>query len=179
MEVFSSLLPFNIDNGNFKFHPRCQQLGISHAMFADDLFVFCGAHEDSLRIVMNTLKEFHGFYGLQPNMMKSASYFANVSVALKLSFLEMMGILEGQLPVKYLGVPLISSRLTSTDCLILKEKILARIHGWSHKSLSYGGRVQLIQFALCSIHTYWSSIFVLPQKIIKEIKGALSAFFWV
>lgn len=40
MEVFSSLLQYNIENGNFKFHPRLQELGISHAMFADDLFVF-------------------------------------------------------------------------------------------------------------------------------------------
>lgn len=178
MEVFSSLLQYNIENGNFKFHPRWQELGISHAMFADDLFVFCGAHEEFLRIIMNTLKEFHGFSGLQPNMMKSTSYFSGVPTALKLSFLELMGISEGQLPDKYLGVPLISSRLTSTDCLVLKERILARIQSWFQKFLAYGGCAQLIQYVLCSIHTYWSSIFVQPQKIIREIEGVLIAFLW-
>jgi hypothetical protein len=72
----------------------------------------------------------------------------------------------------------ISSRLSSSDCAVLEEQILARIHGWSHKFLYYGGRVQLIQSVLCGIHTYWSSIFVSPQRIVKEIERVISAFKW-
>lgn len=131
MEGFSSLLQFNIENGNFKYHPKCQELCISHAMFADDLFVLCRAHEGFLRVVMNALKDFHQFSGLQPNLLKSSVLFSSVSTTLKQSLVELLGISEGQLPVKYLGVPLISSRLTSADCLILKEKILARIQSWA------------------------------------------------
>ncbi|XP_058189339.1 uncharacterized protein LOC131306925 [Rhododendron vialii] len=161
MEAFSSLLTWNIGQGEFTFHPKCQALGISHVIFADDLFLLSGAQEGSLQIILSTLREFHGFSGTT-----------------KLSFSVLMGIPEGKLPVKYLGVPLISTRLTSTDCSMLKEKILARIHSWTQKFLSYGGRAQLIQSVLFSIQTYWSSIFTLPQSILKEIEGVLSVFLW-
>lgn len=82
------------------------------------------------------------------------------------------------MPVKYLGVPLISSRLTKADCSVLKDKVLSRIHSWTQKFLSYWERAQLIQLVLFSIQTYWSSIFTLPQKVIQEIEGVLSAFLW-
>lgn len=177
MEVFSSLLQtcsIILRMGTLNSIQDCRSWGSPMLCLLMIYLFFCGAHEEFLRIIMNTLS----FSGLQPNMMKSASYFSGVPTALKLSFLELMGISEGHLPVKYLGVPLISSRLTSTDCLVLKERILARIQSWSQKFLAYGGCAQLIQYVLCSIHTYWSSIFVQPQKIIKEIEGVLSAFLW-
>ncbi|XP_058211589.1 uncharacterized protein LOC131323761 [Rhododendron vialii] len=49
---------------------------------------------ESLRIIMNTLKEFHSYSGLQPNMMKSACYFSGVPTALKLSLIDLMVITE-------------------------------------------------------------------------------------
>ncbi|KAK4384179.1 hypothetical protein Sango_3083900 [Sesamum angolense] len=52
---------------------------------------------------------------------------------------------EGFLPVKYLGVPLISSRLTMADCKPLIDKLDSRIAGWNHLNLTYAGRAQLIK----------------------------------
>nr|GEZ73730.1 hypothetical protein [Tanacetum cinerariifolium] len=43
---------------------------------------------------------------------------------------------EGRLPVKYMGVHLISSRLVYRDCKELIEKVWGRIHDWKNKSLS-------------------------------------------
>lgn len=36
----------------------------------------------------------------------------------------------------------------------------------------------MIHSVLFSIQSYWSSIFTLPQSIIREIEGVLSAFLW-
>ncbi|KAK3229312.1 hypothetical protein Dsin_001193 [Dipteronia sinensis] len=47
---------------------------------------------------------------------------------------------EGKLPVRYLGVPLISSRLCASDCDTLLEKIIARINSWLSRNLSFAGR---------------------------------------
>ncbi|KAH7842100.1 hypothetical protein Vadar_001489 [Vaccinium darrowii] len=82
---------------------------LSHVIFADDLFVLSSADEVSLQIVLQSLREFHGFSGLQPNLMKSAIYLSGVSNATKQSLVALVGMPEGTLPVKYLGVPLISS----------------------------------------------------------------------
>ncbi|GJU82842.1 hypothetical protein Tco_1285207 [Tanacetum coccineum] len=54
-----------------------------------------------------------------------------------------MLVFEGELPVKYLRVPLISSRLLNKDCKILVEKAKNQIGDWKSKSLSFAGRLQL------------------------------------
>lgn len=38
--------------------------------------------------------------------------------------------------------------------------------------------MQLITSVLFSIQVYWSSIFILPSKILKDIESVLNAFLW-
>lgn len=85
---------------------------------------------------------------------------------------------EGDLPVKYLGVPLISSRLLYKDCKILVEKVQNRIGDWKNKSLSFAGRVQLFIYVLSSMHVYWSSVFILPMAIMNDIEKLMRGFLW-
>ncbi|GJU26065.1 hypothetical protein Tco_1164686 [Tanacetum coccineum] len=63
--------------------------------------------------------------------------------------LSIMSFFESELPVKYLGVPLISSRLLNKDCKILVEKARNRIGDWKNKSLSFAGRLQLYWKSIC------------------------------
>lgn len=82
-----------------------------------------------------------------------------------------MGILgfnEGSLPIRYLGVPLISSRLKKSDCKSLVDRIVTRARSWASKVLSYAGRLQLVNSILFAIQTYWSSMFILPKGVIKQ-----------
>lgn len=58
------------------------------------------------------------------------------------------------MPVRYLGIPLISSRLTAEDCSSLLNKLTARIDFWLSKNLSFAGRLQLISSVLYSIQAY-------------------------
>ncbi|GJW85515.1 homeodomain-like protein [Tanacetum coccineum] len=57
--------------------------------------------------------------------------------------LSIMPFAEGELPVKYLEVPFISSGLLNRDCKILVEKAKNRIGDWKNKSLYFAGRLQL------------------------------------
>ena len=69
---------------------------------------------------------------------------------------QIFGILSfnaGSLPIRYLGVPLISSRLKKSDCKILVEKIVARARSWASRALSYAGRLQLVNSILFAIQT--------------------------
>lgn len=144
MEAFSALLDHRIANGSFSYHPKCQSLGISHLIFADDLFILYGADVQSFQLVHDLLSDFHLYYGLQPNLMKSTVFFAGVSADLKNHLQSILSISEGTLPVKYLGVPLITSRLLASGCQVLVTKILDRVLSWSNKLLSYGGRAELV-----------------------------------
>ncbi|KAJ6989545.1 hypothetical protein NC653_022191 [Populus alba x Populus x berolinensis] len=57
-----------------------------------------------------------------------------------------LGFQQGTLPVRYLGVPLISTRLKHADCISLLERLTARIKLWTSSSLTYAGRLQLIKW---------------------------------
>ena len=80
--------------------------------------------------------------------------------------------------MRYLGVPLITTKLQYADCKTLIDKITSRIKTWTNRYLTYAGRIQLISSVLSSMHTYWCSLFILPKKVIKEVEGLLRAFFW-
>ncbi|GAV67077.1 zf-RVT domain-containing protein, partial [Cephalotus follicularis] len=82
------------------------------------------------------------------------------------------------LPVKYLGLPLISTTLTKHDCAPLIEKIMARANSWISKSLSYAGRLQLIKSTLASMQVFWSSIFSIPASVIKECERSICRILW-
>ncbi|KAK1441010.1 hypothetical protein QVD17_06846 [Tagetes erecta] len=87
-------------------------------------------------------------------------------------------IASGKLPVKYLGVPLISSRLTSQNCIELLDRMDGRISSWNNKFLSYAGRLQLVRSVLSSMHIFWAAAFILPTYIAKEIESKLKNFLW-
>ena len=80
--------------------------------------------------------------------------------------------------MKYLGVPLITTKLKVSVCHTLVERITKRIKSCTNKLLSYAGRAQLIQSTLFSMQVYWSSLFILPKKIIGDIESILRSFLW-
>ncbi|GKC98530.1 RNA-directed DNA polymerase, eukaryota, reverse transcriptase zinc-binding domain protein [Tanacetum coccineum] len=116
------------ENAKFKYHYGCKKLEITHLCFADDLLVFCHADCEAVRIIKKSLDEFSGFSGLLPNMQKI-----------------------GKLPVRYLGVPLITKQININDCKPLVNKVKAEINDWKNKSLYYAGRVQLITSVLSDL----------------------------
>ena len=119
-------------------------------------FLLSAANIESVGVLKHTLNEFGQLSGLIPNLQKSSSIFmAGVSSGVQTNICNLMGMEMKVLPVKYLGVPLISSRLRYDDCVVLKERILRRVTSWHAKVLSYaGGRVQLIISVLASIQSY-------------------------
>ncbi|GJX90326.1 zinc knuckle CX2CX4HX4C containing protein [Tanacetum coccineum] len=82
------------------------------------------------------------------------------------------------LSVRYLGVPLISSRLLYRDCKVLVEKLESRVNDWRNKFLSLAGRLQLIRFVLSSMHIYLDSVFFLPCRIIHDLEQLMRGFLW-
>ncbi|KAK1407858.1 hypothetical protein QVD17_39485 [Tagetes erecta] len=95
-----------------------------------------------------------------------------------MTILSIMPFVEGSLPVKYLGVPLISSRLLYKDCKILVEKLEGKILNWRNRMLSFVGRLQLILSVLSSMHIYWASVFILPARVILDLEAKMRGFLW-
>ncbi|GKA52638.1 copia protein, partial [Tanacetum coccineum] len=132
----------------------------------------------SARVILESLDEFKMVSGLVPSIPKSTAYFCNVVHHVKLAILNIMPYSEGELPVKYLGVPLISSRLLNKDCKILVEKAKNRIGDWKNKSLSFSGRLQLCKSVISIMHVYWASVLMIPKGIIYDIHQLIRGFLW-
>ncbi|XP_022891863.1 uncharacterized protein LOC111406714 [Olea europaea var. sylvestris] len=178
MEVFSGLMGLMVAEQDFKYHWRCEKEKITHLCFADDLMVFCRAEVGSVSIIGECLNRFKTLSRLIPNPDKSNLFASGVSTYLKDQLLDILGYKEGVLPVRYLGVPLISTKLRALDCKMLVDRIIARAKSWTCRALSYAGRLQLIKSMLFSIQVYWSSVFLLPKAVIKQVENSLRAFLW-
>lgn len=162
----------------FGFHPRCEQLAITHLCFADDLMLFCKGDANSVCLLMRGLEAFTLTSGLAANRNKSAVYFGNVKEQVHTRIIEMSGFSEGKFPFRYLGVPISLKRISASDCEILVDKICSRIKCWGSCNLSYATQVQIINSVLMSLYTYWETIFVIPQSILNAILSVCCNYLW-
>ncbi|KAL0292609.1 UNVERIFIED_CONTAM: hypothetical protein Scaly_2581600 [Sesamum calycinum] len=179
MEIGSALLRYRIHNApNFQYHWKCKDLGIINLCFADDVLLFCKADIPSIKILTDTLSEFATFSGLKVNPAKSQIILSRAVQQQRQQLLDCVGFQEGSLPIKYLGIPLSSSRLTIADCRPLIDKVDTRLAGWNHQTLSYAGRLQLIKSVISTLHTYWASVFILPKGVLKMLERKMRTFLW-
>ncbi|GJZ80916.1 RNA-directed DNA polymerase, eukaryota, reverse transcriptase zinc-binding domain protein [Tanacetum coccineum] len=155
MEVLNMIMIKNIkDDSRFKYHYGCKELKLTHLCFADDLLMLCNGDVDSLKVMKKSLEEFSKVSGLFPNHSKSTIFFGSMLENKKQELLEIMPFKYGKLPMKYLGVPLLSKRLWVNDCKCLIEFVERRIKCWRNRVLSYAGRIQLIASVLASMQNY-------------------------
>ncbi|KAJ8424267.1 hypothetical protein Cgig2_033136 [Carnegiea gigantea] len=81
-------------------------------------------------------------------------------------------VVEGVLPLNYLGVPIIASRLTKIECQGLVDKMRTQIQVWSSRNIFYDGRVMLINTVIFGMASYWASIFILPKEELLVDRGS-------
>jgi hypothetical protein len=123
MEILSRLLSDYVDrNAGFSFHHKCSGVNLTHLCFADDLLIFSEASVNSVKVIKDVLLEFESLSGLKANPEKSSLFCAGASHLVKEQIIQCLNIQEGVLPVRYLGVPLISTRLKAADCSVLLRK---------------------------------------------------------
>lgn len=92
--------------------------------------------------------------------------------------LNITGFARGSFHVRYLGFPLISSKLKGRDCAPLVTKYCERIEIWTSRSLNFAGRLQLSTSVLASIFGYWSMYLFLPKFVLKQLNSLTFKFLW-
>jgi hypothetical protein len=179
MEVLSLLLTEDaVKDPRFGFHPKCQSLDLTHLCFADDPLTVSAATSNSIQVIQGVLNEFEELSGLKANPAKSSFFSSGVSDEDKMCLLDILKMIGGYLPVRYLGVPLITKRLTAADCEGLVAKFTSRIDSWCSKHLSFASRLQFISSVLFSLQVFWSNIFILPKAVIRLLEQKLNRFLW-
>ncbi|XP_010412489.1 PREDICTED: uncharacterized protein LOC104698794 [Camelina sativa] len=177
MEVFLGLLRSRYTSGYISYHPRTSEVEISHLMFADDVMIFFDGDSSSLHGIYETLEDFAGWSGLHMNRGKTQLFHVGLT-QVEANALASYGFTPGSLPIRYLGLPLMSRKLKVAEYAPLIEKLKAKFNSWATRSLSFAGRVQLITSKISGLGNFWISTFILPLGCIRQIESLCSRFLW-
>ncbi|XP_016507914.1 uncharacterized protein LOC107825558 [Nicotiana tabacum] len=134
MEYLSRSLKGLQKEKEYKFHPRCSKLSITHLSFVDDLLLFARGDIPYGTQLQQCLNQFYRASGLQANQTKSFIYNGGVTQVVKDEMQQRFGYSRGELPVKYLEVSLSTKNMSLAQWQPLIEKIIARISFWTTKN---------------------------------------------
>ncbi|XP_059630809.1 uncharacterized protein LOC132273765 [Cornus florida] len=76
----------------------------------------------SLQTLLRATRIFSNLSGLHGNQGKSQIFLSGVALAVEFAVLNIAGFEQGCLPIRYLGVPLISTMLKDVDCKAIINK---------------------------------------------------------
>jgi hypothetical protein len=151
--------------------------GLVVLQYADDIILCI---EDDLESVQNMkflLYLYEKMSSLKINFNKSEALMVSQDYEKAIAYADILNCATGEWPVKYLGVPVTSSKLHVVDWLPVNEKLIKRMDGWKGSALSFGGRLILITSCLSSIPTYYMSMHLLPKTILKMMDRTRKRFF--
>jgi hypothetical protein len=82
------------------------------------------------------------------------------------------------LPIKYLGLPLSTSKLPKSALQPLADRVADKLPAWKGGLLHRSGRLTLIKMTLCTIPIYTSIRISLPGWLLKAIQRIMKVFLW-
>lgn len=97
---------------------------------------------------------FEWLSGLKINFHKSEVYVFGVQQDEKERLANMLNCVLGELPLKYLGIPVSNKHLNISAFSFLIQKLHKRLDPWRGKFLTSGGRQILTNTCLSSIPLY-------------------------
>ncbi|KAL0411512.1 UNVERIFIED_CONTAM: putative ribonuclease H protein [Sesamum latifolium] len=136
------------------------------------------ADERSVTLFRDGLSLFADWSGLRANITKSQLILSKSALDARPRLLSILAFQEGCILVRYLGLPMILSHLTTVDCKPLLQKLDERLKGWSTVQLSYAARIQLLQAVIFAMNIYWAMAFILPKSIIRTVEARMRKFLW-
>jgi hypothetical protein len=82
---------------------------------------------------------------------------------------SLFGCKEGDLPFRYLGIPMSPSRLLNRDWRAIEERFQKKLSSWKGKLLSWGGSLVLINSVLSSLPMFMLSFFKIPKGVLEKL----------
>jgi hypothetical protein len=136
--------------------------------YADDTIIVMQGEEHQLLILKDILHKIELSSGLKVNYHKSCLVPININAQKTDSLAASFGCMVGSFPFTYLGLPLGLTKPLVRDFAPLICRVERRLAA-SSQFLSYAGRLQLINFVLSSLPTYYMCSLKLPVIVIEVI----------
>ncbi|CAH9070837.1 unnamed protein product [Cuscuta europaea] len=100
LEYFSRLVEIRAFNPNFRYHPLCSKLKITHLAYVDDLMLFSKGNYASIKILVDALTDFGLVSGLMVNLDKTDIFLSGNMESRIPYILERVGFQQGSFPVR-------------------------------------------------------------------------------
>ncbi|VFQ90806.1 unnamed protein product [Cuscuta campestris] len=129
-------------------------------------------------VLMDALDHFSRVSGLTLNPTKSNIFLAGKYRDASQNILDLASFPRGQLPVRYLGLPLASQRISESDFAPLFKTVDGFLSKWSTLKLSYAGRLELIRAVVQGVQSFWLQAFPVQKYVLDRITSMCRAFLW-
>jgi len=144
---------------------------IKTSMYAEDTALFINPRKKVISTLANILTWFREATGLLTNFQESTVVPIRCSIAdlpaTRVHFL-----------IKYLGLPLTTTRLRRVDLQFLVDKAVSKFISWNGKNTTPAGWLTLIKSVLTSQPVYLLTALQAPKEVLDEIDNKRKQFMW-
>ncbi|KAM1520037.1 hypothetical protein ACFX15_022281 [Malus domestica] len=179
-EGFSSLIRKGLERGvlhGYKFTPN--ETPLTHLFFADDSVLFGNATVEEAQGVADILNVYASRSGQEINMSKSSIFFGtSTSKRTKKRIGDTLGIPYKDGFGKYLGLQADFGLSKKAVFAEIRDKIEARLAGWSEQFLSQAGKEVLVKAVAMALPNFAMSCFKLPIGVCRDVEKAVRSYWW-
>lgn len=152
---------------------------LSHLLFTDDTLIFLSVSRSNCENVDRLLKAYCHALGREVNTQKSMVYFsANTPPSVQYELCTILNMSRVEDPGTYLHILVGWGKTKMATLSYIKDWVLSKIQGWKNKFLSQAGHEMLIKAVVQAVPTYLMNVFWLPNRLCRDINGAIMRFWW-
>jgi hypothetical protein len=149
---------------------------MSVSLYADDVVIFCHPDGTEWRAVRSILGLFGHASGLHTNFAKCS--VSPISCSEEVAA-EAAVVMECQLAVKYIGIPLSIRRLPGEAFQPVVDQIADKLPKWKAAMMPRAGCLTLIRAVLAAIPFHQLMVLSVNKKALKQVVKILRNFLWV
>ncbi|GKU88310.1 hypothetical protein SLEP1_g2593 [Rubroshorea leprosula] len=153
-------------------------LSLSLLQFADDTVIMGRADTENIRTVKDILKWFELMSGLRINFNKSSIFGYNVLEKWLKGLAGMLHCRVGRAPFLYLGLPVDGKYGNKKLWELVVNKFRTKLAVWKVATLSFGGRLVLLNSVLSALPIFYMSLYLLPNSVLEELIRIQRSFLW-
>jgi hypothetical protein len=166
LSFFHGLVPHLVDDG------------LSILQYADDTILLLDDDLEKAKNLKIVLSAFEKLSGLKINFHKSELFSFGDTRERAVEYVELFGCKEGDLPFRYLGIPMSYRQFSNKDWRLVEERFQKKLSSWKGNLLSSGGRLVLINSVLSILQMFMMSFFRIPKGVCEKLDYYRFRFFW-
>ena len=180
MEKLGHLIQTAVNDKDWQpFQISKKGIAISHLFFADDLILFAKADMEQAGVVKAILDDFCEVSGQRVNASKSRIFFSkNVNHIRSKEICDFLEFTPTSNLGKYLGMPIIHDKVSSSTYNFVLEKMETRLSNWKVNMLSFAARQTLVSSVLSAMPSYAMQTVPLPSGMCDRIDKCCRNFLW-